>query len=106
MGVVKGKKFINILTLKPDEKGLDGVISLEGTLWGLAGSIVIATIFFLGYSELSQFFTIIISGTTGNLADSFMGAAWERKQRIKNDAVNFLNTLIAAAIGALLFWMF
>ena len=35
LGNVYGKGFYNILTLKKDTKGLDGVISFEGTIIGL-----------------------------------------------------------------------
>ncbi len=34
LGSIYGRSFYNILTFKKDKCGLDGVISLEGTLWG------------------------------------------------------------------------
>jgi uncharacterized membrane protein len=41
----------------------------------------------------------------GNLADSFMGATLERQQVLSNNAVNFLNTFLAALVaGALAFF--
>ena len=106
MGMVKGKKFINILTLQPDRKGLDGVISLEGTFYGLAASILIAFIYFLGFGFLSHFFIIILAGTLGNLSDSILGAALERKRWLGNDAVNLLNTLTAAMAGWIFYLVF
>lgn len=106
MGMVKGKKFINILTFQPDKKGLDGVISREGILWGIAASILIAGIYYTGFEYISHFFIIICAGTIGNLSDSLMGALWERKGWIGNDAVNLLNTFIAGLTGWILYSFF
>ncbi|WP_217278568.1 DUF92 domain-containing protein [Hymenobacter sp. BRD67] len=47
LGNVYGHRFYNILTFRPDKRGLDGVISLEGTLLGLAGSAVLAVAYCL-----------------------------------------------------------
>lgn len=96
LGMVYGRRFYNIITLKKDEKGLDGVISLEGVLIGVAGSVVIAVIYAIGFGWDKTFLILIIAGTIGNLSDSVLGAALERKRYLNNDAVNFLNTLIAA----------
>lgn len=97
LGNVYGRKFYNILSFKNDQKGLDGVISLEGTLFGIAGSFLIAFIFasFNGFS--ASFYWIALAGIIGNISDSILGASLEKKQLINNDAVNFLNTTMAAA---------
>lgn len=102
LGTVYGKRFFNILTFKKDKRGLDGVISAEGTFIGVLGSIWIALCFclFEGW-DIHKFLIIVIAGTIGNLSDSILGAAFERKGWIKNDMVNFLNTLIAAAVALL-----
>jgi uncharacterized protein (TIGR00297 family) len=105
MGSVYGRSFYNILTFKKDRCGLDGVISLEGTLWGIAGSVLIALIFVIayGYSVLAVW--IVIAGFVGNMTDSVLGASLERKGWLKNDQVNFLNTLIAALVGLTGYWI-
>lgn len=102
LGSVYGKKFINILSLKKDQRGLDGVVSAEGFLAGLTGSILIAGLYagFFGWSL--QILWIVLAGNAGNLADSFLGAALERRNLIQNDLVNFLSTLVAALTGWLL----
>ena len=72
------------------------MVSLAGTLIGIAGSTMIAIIFSIGYGWDNRFYWIIIAGTVGNYTDSFLGATLERKQILKNNAVNFFNTLAGA----------
>ncbi|OQP40849.1 hypothetical protein A4H97_14670 [Niastella yeongjuensis] len=101
LGSIYGKNFYNILTFKKDTCGLDGVISLEGTLWGIAGSVLIAVIYIIAYGYSPLGWWIVLAGFIGNMTDSILGAALERKGWIKNDQVNFLNTLVAALVGLL-----
>jgi uncharacterized protein (TIGR00297 family) len=102
LGNVYGRRFYNILTFRKDKRGLDGVVSLEGTLCGIAGSIIIAFIYALGFTWSSSVWLIIITGTIGNILDSLLGATLQRKRFLNNDAVNFLNTLTASLIALFL----
>jgi uncharacterized protein (TIGR00297 family) len=102
LGMIYGKRFYNIISWKRDNKGLDGVISLEGTLIGVVGSIIISVLYALGFGWDNKILIVIAAGTIGNLADSVLGALWQRKHHLGNDAVNFLNTLIAAFVAGLL----
>lgn len=101
LGMVYGRNFFNILSFKKEPKGLDGVVSLEGTIIGAAGAAIISLIH-SGISQLSLI--VLIAGILGNLADSLLGAAFERKHLISNNVVNFLNTLLAALVAALLYF--
>jgi uncharacterized protein (TIGR00297 family) len=101
LGMIYGRRFYNVITFKRDERGLDGVISLEGTLIGIAGSMIIATIYALGFGWNNSFLVILVAGTIGNLSDSVLGALLERRHYLDNDDVNFLNTLIAALAAGL-----
>ncbi|RYZ84512.1 MAG: DUF92 domain-containing protein, partial [Moraxellaceae bacterium] len=103
LGMVYGRNSVNILTFKKESRGLDGVISLEGTLLGVLGSAIIALIFcaFNGLG-LRELIIVIAAGTMGNLVDSLLGALLERKKMINNDMVNALNTLSGALAGWLL----
>ena len=123
LGMVYGRRCYNILTWKKDERGLDGVISIEGLFIGAAGSALIAAIYGLwtgirttpphhpglpahslathfpslpAHSLPPQIIIITLAGIAGNLADSLLGALLERRGYISNNTVNFLNTLIAA----------
>jgi uncharacterized protein (TIGR00297 family) len=114
LGMVYGRRFFNILTWKPDERGLDGVISVEGLVIGMAGSALIALAYGLCLNWNPHFAStprpaweyhvliVVIAGTIGNLVDSYLGALFERRGLLSNDAVNFLNTLIAAACAGAL----
>ena len=103
LGTVYGRRFFNIITLKPDQRGLDGVISLEGTLVGIGGSCVIALVYVIGFGWSDSLIWIVIAGTIGNLTDSVLGALLERRGYMGNNTVNFLNTLIAALVILLIY---
>lgn len=105
LGNIYGRRFYNIVTLKKDIRGLDGVISLEGSIAGVIGSSAIALIYAAGFGWNKHIIIIIVAGTIGNISDSILGATLERSRYLNNDVVNFLNTLIAA-LAALIIHLF
>lgn len=104
LGSVYGRRFYDVLSLKPSPAGPDGVVSLEGTLFGLAGAGLIACVYALENGFGTTAFLITIAGILGNLADSMFGATLERWGAISNNIVNFLNTLVGALTCLVWFW--
>ncbi|HEY4289424.1 MAG TPA: DUF92 domain-containing protein [Puia sp.] len=107
LGMVYGRRHYHILTWKRDEKGQDGVVSFGGLLIGIAGSVVIAMIYILGQpvsqpSRVTSLLIIVVAGTLGNLADSLLGAIFERQGCLTNNTVNLFNTLTGALAAGLL----
>lgn len=106
LGTLYGHNFYNIITLDKDERGLDGVISMEGTLFGVAGSCVIASVYGIGYGWSIVFLIIVLAGTIGNFTDSILGATLERKGALNNELVNFLNTIFGGISALLMYYVF
>ncbi|KIC89550.1 DUF92 domain-containing protein [Flavihumibacter sp. ZG627] len=103
LGTVYGKKFYNILSLRKDKRGENGVVSIEGLVFGIIGSNIIAALYVASFGWSIHFLWIIIAGTLGNLTDSILGAALERRSLIGNNAVNFLNTVVGALTAMVLY---
>lgn len=102
LGTLYGRKFFNIVTFKPGRKGENGVVSFEGTIIGIAASTIIAVIAYIETRVTLDVGLIVLAGTAGNFVDSCLGATLERRGRLSNNAVNFLNTAAAAVLTWLL----
>ncbi|MBD2717272.1 DUF92 domain-containing protein [Microvirga sp. STR05] len=102
LGNLYGRRYYNILTLRPDTRGLNGVVSLEGTLLGLGGSALVAAVYCAGFGWGPAFGWLLVAGTAGNLVDSLIGATLERAGVVTNNLVNLLNTLTGAVVAAVL----
>ena len=100
LGMVYGHRFFNVMTGRPDQKGLDGVVSVEGLLIGAAAGCCIAGVLVIGQGWNGRiFFVVAFAGTLGNWVDSVLGALFERKGLLSNDMVNFLSTLAGAVFA-------
>lgn len=102
LGMLYGRRFYNCISWKKDERGLDGVVSLEGTLFGIIGAFLIALIYAVLHDGYAAIVLIVVSAAVGNLSDSLLGATVERKKMIGNDTVNFLSTVCAVFFCLLL----
>lgn len=104
LGSVYGKRFYDILSLKKTARGVNGAVSLEGTLTGITASFLIAIIHAIGSDyNLAYILIIVLAGTLGNIADSILGTAFENKKLLTNNLVNFINTAVGALSSLLLY---
>lgn len=96
-------KTVLITTWKPVSVGLDGGISLNGTVAALvAAGIVVLTARLTGLTSTRQAAVVLGSGLLGMLVDSVLGAVFERRGYLNNDLVNLLGTASAAGVAWLL----
>ena len=106
IGQVLGRRTFLITTLKPVPRGTEGAVSLEGTLAGIAASLVVAG---LGYAvalyPAAGIAVVAVAAFVATTLESLVGATLEKRGLVDNDAVNFLNSLsgalVAAGLGAL-----
>jgi uncharacterized protein (TIGR00297 family) len=99
LGMLSNETPRLITTFQKVERGVDGGVSLWGTLAGLFGAFVIGFISYLLFGLNSGHISPIIfigtiSGLLGNLADSLFGALFERKGIFTNEYVNLTCTIV------------
>jgi uncharacterized protein (TIGR00297 family) len=83
--------------------GTNGAITLAGTLAGVAGALTVGVLgVLMGLFAWRGFAICAGAGLAGMLADSFLGATLERRGLLGNNSVNFLSTVMSAALAALL----
>ncbi len=104
-----GKRTYLITTLKPVPPGTEGAISIEGSIAGLLGSLIM-TMVMLNLSiisGLSVAFVVFLSGYLATFFESYIGALAQNKiDWMTNELVNFIQTSIAAIISIFLYLKF
>lgn len=100
VGQLYGRTPFLPTTFRRVAPGTEGAISLEGTLAGVAGSLLMGAIGWLTgiYGALGVVF-VGAGAFVGTLVESYVGAIWGQDARIGNETMNFLNTLVGAAVG-------
>lgn len=81
IGTLFKNKTLSILNFKTVVPGTSGGISFAGTIGGIAGAFIIAlsSLFWIGQNIFSYIILITAAGLFGSLADSLIGAAFQRK---------------------------
>lgn len=99
---VKDPKVYMITTFKPAEPGINGGISVTGTVVSTIASLLISVLgWFVITEELNMLLLIpFIAGVVGNLLDSVFGAVLENPGYISKYTNNCSTALIGAAFGA------
>jgi uncharacterized protein (TIGR00297 family) len=106
IGQVIGRRTFLIPPRPRGPRGTEGAVSLEGTLAGVAASLVVGG---LGYAAAlypaSGVAVVAVAAFVATTLESLAGATLEKRGLVDNDAVNFLNSLagalVAAGLGAL-----
>lgn len=81
--------------------GTNGAISTPGSIAGIAAAVIVAALPLLtGFIPVAAFCVAISASIAGMFFDSYLGAQFEQRGRLTNNAVNFLSTLFAATLGA------
>ena len=103
IGQALGARPRLITTWRQVAAGTDGAITLAGTLAGAAAAIAVALVFVLAHILTVRSLAICAgAGVAGMLFDSLLGATFERRRVLGNNAVNFASTIIAAVLAFLL----
>jgi len=89
-----------ITTFESVPAGTDGGITLAGTAAGMGAAVVVSLACTLtGLVPMRRLWVAVACGVLGMLLDSYLGARFERRGRLNNDAVNFIGTAAAAALA-------
>ncbi|MCB0578749.1 MAG: DUF92 domain-containing protein [Phaeodactylibacter sp.] len=104
MGNLYGSRYYHILGFGPGERGKDGVVSPEGTAFGVLGSLLVAGAFGLASGWGATALWVGLAGLFGNFTDSILGGSLQRQGYIDNHGVNFLSTLAAAGVMGGVAW--
>ncbi|MEQ8707111.1 MAG: DUF92 domain-containing protein [Phaeodactylibacter sp.] len=103
LGNLYGRRYWNIMTWQSGVRGADGVISWEGTLFGVAGTVLIALPVGWWTESWKMAIVVALAGMIGNWSDSLLGATLQNRGWLNNHSVNFWSTLIAAIAASLLY---
>ena len=100
VGQLSNEKARLITTWQKVPAGTDGGVTATGTVSGVAAAIAVSAVCaWGGIVPWKRIGIPILAALCGTLGDSILGALFERRKLLNNDAVNFLGTLIAALIA-------
>ena len=100
IGQLYGRRPYLPTTFRPVPPGTEGAVSVEGTLAGVAGSVVLGVLGWVtGLFPPIGIAVVVVAAFVGTTVESYVGAIWGRDARIGNEAMNFLNTVVGAAVA-------
>jgi uncharacterized protein (TIGR00297 family) len=100
IGQAYGRRTFLITSFRSVPRGTDGAVSLEGTLAGVAGSLLLGVLAIRQIGAMGVLI-VVLAAFVGTTVESYLGAIFERAKQINNEAQNLLNTLVGglSAIG-------
>jgi uncharacterized protein (TIGR00297 family) len=97
IGKAWGRRTYLVTTLRRVAAGTSGAVSLEGTVAGVAGAVLLGAIgVFMGLVPIAALLAIVVGATAGSIVESLLGATLEGPGILNNDMLNFVNTAVAA----------
>jgi uncharacterized protein (TIGR00297 family) len=101
VGKAYGKRTFLITTLQPVARGTEGAVSLEGTMAGIVGGLVIALVAYsLQLITLPGVVICTIAAFVATNLESVIGATLQHKfDWLTNELVNVINTVIGAVVA-------
>ena len=101
IGKAYGQRTFLITTLQPVPRGTEGAVSLEGTLAGVVGSLVLAVAAWgIGFIPAVGIVLCAAAAFVATTIESLIGATIEDKlPGLTHDVVNIINTLIGAVVA-------
>jgi uncharacterized protein (TIGR00297 family) len=107
VGQAYGRHHYLVTTFKPVPAGTDGAVSLEGTLAGIGGAMVLAVAAWaIGMISPGGAAVVVTAAFIGATVESYLGATFEQAKLIDNELVNFTNTVIGGLTACALFVWF
>jgi len=103
LGQALSERVLLITSWKQVPAGTDGGISVVGTLGGIMAACVVSLVCAVTGLLPARWLGIAVTGAVvGIIADSYLGALFERRKLLNNEGVNFLSTAVAAGVAMLL----
>jgi uncharacterized protein (TIGR00297 family) len=100
IGKAWGRRTWSILPLKPVPAGTAGAMSLEGTAAGLVGAAALALLsVVLNLIPAQAFLPVVAGATAGSFVEGLLAATFEAPGILNNDALNLINTALAAFVA-------
>jgi uncharacterized protein (TIGR00297 family) len=101
VGKAFGKRTFLITTLRPVPPGTEGAVSLEGTLAGVLGSLVLALVgLAVGFVHPMGVLWCLVAAFVATTCESLIGATLQERGFLTNETVNIINTAIGALVAA------
>jgi uncharacterized protein (TIGR00297 family) len=100
IGKAWGTRTWSLLPPQIVRAGTPGAMSLEGTAAGLVGAAALGALaIVLGLVPPSALLPVVAGSTSGALVESLLAASFEGTGILNNDALNLVNTAVAAYVA-------